>query len=483
MITCNATTLLKAASCFSCLPTRKLSAIRTYIFCQLAPIGAGRNIIPVGSKYGGGGTPEFDLTVLANTSYRIMWGANDLSMTLCGVNYPSTGVGTTTAVFTGACTTMQFFGTFAGTSVTAIVVVNRSIIPIPTGVTLVASANGTQAVASWDNPNFLLVTYAELWTSTDNVTFTLAATVNFPTATASVAAPAVGGTLYAKVRWCGPTSPCGAFSASVSLNGRVTDWVRRVVVNGGATPSVSTQTAMATFVNSMVSNSLEASILALNVVAPDNLIAAFTPLYKSTGNDPWTNNAFVAGDLTVNGLQGNSTTKWINTGEPMLASMDNPATTWPGLTVYVASGGGPGNFCESGLRQNILELYSNFTGGLAFFDCWNVATGRISAANNPWTGFFSGNRIDLANSSIFKASSTVPFTTLVTTAANNTGSGHIAGRFIYFFSNQDNAGTPIQFSNRRLSFMCYHFGLTSAKAQAFYNAVQALRVAFGGGFV
>lgn len=211
-ISCSPADLVAAAKCFSCIPKKARRPVKIYLLCGIANVGSfGLNLIPNNATYGG--TAEFDLTVLANTPYVIVWGSNELSMTLCGVNYPSPGAGGMTVVFTAACTVMQFFGTFAGTTVTAKVHVTRALIPIPTGFTFAINAGGATETATWNNPNLAYVTYSELWTSTDGVTYSLASTVNFPTATTTIAAPA-NGNIYAKVRWCGP-SGCGAFTPAI----------------------------------------------------------------------------------------------------------------------------------------------------------------------------------------------------------------------------------------------------------------------------
>lgn len=481
---CDPNSLANAARCFkSCIPQGELQAIKSYLLCQTAVVGGfGQNLIPQNSQYTGA-IPEFDLTVQANTSYTIMWGANDLSMTLCGVNYPSTGVGTNTVVFTAACTVMQFFGTFAGTTVTARVILNRSIIPIPTGFTWASNAAGTQAVASWDNPNLLLVTYAELWTSPDNVTYSLAATVNFPTATASVAAPAVGSNLWAKVRWCGPTTPCGAFSSALMVSGTVTDWVRRVVVNGGATPSAATQAAMATLNSSLVSAGVASKMLSACVFVPDSLIAATTPLYKTLGNDPWTNNGpFVANDLTIGGLRGNGSTKYLDTGvvTDSLTPSDFGFSLYCSESSLVAAAGA----CEMGMNTNSVaadNLYFQFdqTGG--FFDSGNQTTNRLAGDNTMFLGFLSGNRTGGTNATIYRANNVSGFSTLATSNTLSIGT-QVSGQSILCFCTKNPGPTPAQFSGKRLSFASIHTSLNSTQAQALYNAVHACRVSLGGGY-
>lgn len=477
-LSCDPATLVKAAKCFPCVPKSSRRAVRAYLLCQLARVGVGKNLIPATAQYSGV-TPEFDLTVQAQTSYTITWGNNDLSMTLCGVSYPSTGVGTNTVVFTAACTVMQFFGTFAGTTVTARVVQNRSIIPIPTGFTFVIT-NGSTVTAAWDNPHFLLVTYTELWTSTDGITYSLASTVNFPTSSTTVAAPAAGATLYGKIRWCGPTTPCGAFSSAIVLNGRVADWAARVVTNGGAAPSAGTLAALNTFVSSLITAGIDSKIFALNPYAPDNLIACLTPLYKAFGNDPWTNNGpFVAGDLTINGLAGNGTTKYLDTG--VNASLLGLGNNQAGFSLYCSVGNtttksdiGSSN---GGTLNTGIDLFFTTHGARG----WSGGSAVTpDTANILRTGFHSINRISNTSLVLYNASSTIPFAVL---SQNNALENGLFPNFNIFVHASDLSGAPNQVSNRRYSFFAIHPGFTSTQDQALFNAVQALRVAFGGGFV
>lgn len=482
MITCNATTLLKAASCISCLPSRKLSAIRTYIFCQLAPMGVGLNLIPTGSKYGGGATPEFDLTVLANTSYRIVWGTNDISMTLCGVNYPSTGAGTMTVVFTGACTTMQFFGTFAGTSVTAIVVVNRSIIPIPTGFTWALNVAGTQVVANWNNPNFLLVTYTELWTSPDGVTYSLAATVNFPTTTISFAAPANGTTLYAKIRWCGPTTPCGAFTpAQVVPQTQVASWAARVVINGGAVPSAASVSALDVFWKALKTAGLDSLMYHLNPIAPDSFIAARTPLVVGGFNDPWVDNS-AGGSVSVNGIVTNN-----NLGSHYRPGniSKNFTLSSGGITLYIFSNVNVANNHDCGNNNTAftdgsymyVQNSGNTNGAIG-----SPTTSSIAVAF-PGNGYFSMNRVSTTDLKLYWANST--------NAHAQKAAGAVAAVTVLSPDNVFPVGGSYDFQTaaegflcrQRISFVATHAGLTQAQSSSFFNAIDALRVAFGGGRV
>jgi hypothetical protein len=152
-----------------------------------------------------------------------------------------------------------------------------------------------------------------------------------------------------------------------------------------------------------------------------------------------------------------------------------------GISYYV-SAGTDGSFCEAGWVQNNLGLYTSF-GGTMFFDNIGTGAGRISAANANWTGFLSGNRTSNPQSDVYKANSVTPFANIATTGADNIAWPNIAGSFVFFFANNNGGNTALQFTTRKMSFVSTHFGLSAADCQTLYNAVQAFRVALGGGFV
>ncbi len=267
----------------------------------------------------------------------------------------------------------------------------------------------------------------------------------------------------------------------------VADWVARVVRNGGATPSANTQSALTTFFNGLVSNNLLAKMKTINVVAPDNLTAAITPFWNVGGGiDPWINHNFVSGDLTVNGLIGNGSNKYLDTG--MAPSLCFASNSDGGLTVYVAANSTNANESDFNVSQatpgQCMALYPNF-GGTAFLDMYsqNAGSGRLSASNSGFTGYCSGNHGTLGGGvieAIYTGNSGSGHTTLVSSTTSVGGS--LPTQNLYAFCG-NNLGSPGQFSVKRLSFFAIHSGLTATESSNFYTLVQALRTAFGGGFV
>ena len=260
-------------------------------------------------------------------------------------------------------------------------------------------------------------------------------------------------------------------------------WAAQVVANGGAMPSQNSINAAATFVDTLNNAGVwTGKLLDVNMFAPDSLTACLTPILVTDGAVLWTNNNFVGADLDVTGLQGNGSTKFINTGiDPNTRFNGTPPAVFPGLTYYVAAAHADGSFCEMSWIQNNWSLYCSF-GGTMFYDCMGTGSGRISVANATWAGFLSGSRTSFANSAAYKASSTVPFAQIASTGADNQNFPNNALKTIFVFANNNGANSALQWSPRKLSFAAYHFGLSQADTQTLYNAVQALRVAFGGGF-
>lgn len=442
----------------------------------------GPNIVPGGSTYSGGGT--YTLNVNTSTTYVITWGVNDTSVNICGTTYTSPGSGTQIIVFTGPCSTMVFTGT-GGSTVTVLVQAGPGRIPIPSGFTFLPSTSGALAVANW-NTTGLNMASTQIWTSTDGVTYVLTATVPFPTSTWSTTAPAAGTYLYAKINFVGLGGLTGQQTAPQTVSGQVANWAARVITNGGAAVSVNTITAMNTFDLSINSGALQSSIISMIAMVPDNLTAAITPLYKTLGNDPYTNNGYVAGDLTTTGLTGDGVAKYLDSG----VNASNAIGPNGGLALYVPA---------------------NYNTGTVQDDCGGFDAGAGRALEISFTlsagnfGFSAGNY----GSFLFQSSNAGPLKQLAVKMGWNNGatryinsgtitaggvftwaSGNLAaGNLDHFpavsmFCGARNAnGVANGFSNKTISFFAVVGLMDQTQTTNFCNAVQALRVALGGGFV
>lgn len=490
---CSQSALVAAAKCFRCHGHDERERVKIYLLCQLATVGVMANIVPPGSTYSGA-TPTFTLTVAPNTSYVIMWGANDLSMTMGGVTYNSTGLNTSTVVYTGANTQMVFTGTFAGTTVTVRVsAAPPAKVPIPSGFTAVLNAAGTSIVVGWDTPTLTFVNYTEVWTSNDNVTYSLAATVNFPTASTTVPAPSAGSTKYVKIRWCSNAlAACGQFTSPLNApNTVVSNWATRVVTNGGAAVSQATISAADTFYAAI--SSFASLFKTLNIVAPDSVIAAITPLIKNNGSDPWAPNGGTGsvgvGVVTVNGWQANGDTgsHYLDPGITPSAIASFSASN-RGMTIYaftlISEGSNVGQCgcTDAASRRFQLDLNDSSGPGSVAIMCNDFGTSQSGggAASSKGAGFYSENRVDASNHFCYFAKSSSAFA--VAFARTGVTNVNTPPQVAFLFAGYNTNGAK-NASQSRYSFFAIHDALTSAQAQTLYNAVQALRTALGGGFV
>lgn len=288
-------------------------------------------------------------------------------------------------------------------------------------------------------------------------------------------------TVTAVTAIAGCTSTSAERSGTTSFTGCAfaTAWAARVVANGGASPSLATQSAICTFQNGLIADGLDTLMIAWNAIVPDNLIAAITPQLLGGGNDPWTNNTgpFVAGDLTVNGLIGDGTTKLLKTGIMPIAVYPNENTG--GLTVYTVTNPNASN-TNIGVSNGGRDMALQVSGGSTFWDCYDPTVGRISGANPLFTGYLSANRTGAAATAIYQANSVTPHAALVTGA--NAPTNTLPTSELYAWA-IDAGGVAGFWCVQRMSFVAIHFGLTQAQSLSFFNRIQTLRTALGGGFI
>ena len=200
----------------------------------------------------------------------------------------------------------------------------------------------------------------------------------------------------------------------------------------------------------------------------------------------WTNVNFVGGDLSVSGLKGNGSTKYLVSNfyanPSMTSSQDG------GITIYNTDAANSGAFdasCALSAGAFFLSAYIS-NGGNHYWDCYNQGTDRIGpAADAAYAGYISFNRgTDLGGgikSAIYTAKSTRAHTVSLSSvvAASGTRPGVPCGVFCHM-NNVTQSGA---ISSHRYSFVAFHHGLTITESAAFYPLVQALRTALGGGFV
>ena len=271
-----------------------------------------------------------------------------------------------------------------------------------------------------------------------------------------------------------PTSSAGQLAAS--------DWAARVVTNGGAAPSAGTKTALAGFYDAIDTAGILSKMLAVNCVVPDNLIAATTPLIKVLGSDPWANHNFLVGDLTMNGLVGNGSTKYMDTGV-IPGAAGGMTNLTDGLTVYIFTGNNNNEVEFSSYNGAVTQTQLYVYGGTAYFQAndGTAGAGTIAAVESNFTGYLSGNRIAQNDNKLYAASSSLVHGAIASGAGLNSGGPSPTINLFVWCANS--GGAPATYSSKRISFVAAHKGLTTTESLAFFNAIQAMRTALGGGYV
>jgi hypothetical protein len=269
-------------------------------------------------------------------------------------------------------------------------------------------------------------------------------------------------------------------AAAGDYNDVIDAWSARVVSNGGAAPGAGSMQALSDFWDALELASLDTKMIAVLPIVSDSLTAALTPIFPGSpvGNELWTNHSFVSGDLTVNGLLGASS-KFLEPGiNPTSAFADNNSS---GISVYshTASNAATVEFGYDSGGTVSFALYFGYS-GTSYFDCWNTTGGRVNGANSNFAGFVTANRTSATASAIHRANSGTAFAAVVSgTGQSSIGTRPNAAPFAFALSG---SGSPSSYTTRRLSFIAVHLGLSAAEAEDFYDAVQALRVALGGGY-
>jgi len=199
-------------------------------------------------------------------------------------------------------------------------------------------------------------------------------------------------------------------------------------------------------------------------------------------NDPFTNYNFVSSDLTVNGIIGNAASKYILTGIQIFAGagLNQPVFVYnnAGHTIYCHTTENPGGKIdfEAFNPGPFTHIAINYNGAVTY---GQINSGLSSINPSPGTGYYSCNRIG-SSVKIFHARSDSPHVSKIDTTQS-------AGDYA---ANRSNAallsgwnGAAYAYSGKRLSFFAAHSGLTNVESSSFYNAIQALRMALGGGYV
>jgi hypothetical protein len=274
-----------------------------------------------------------------------------------------------------------------------------------------------------------------------------------------------------------------ASSVLVAIN-QVAAWSLKVVSNGGAAPSTATANALIAFVESLIASGVWSKMVAVNCFVPDSLTASLTPLLPGTGSNPWVNHNFALGDLSVIGLAGDGSSKYLDTGLP--PSLMTYASM--GVTLYAAVNPAGGSGTDWGAYDTAYNHASVLQiDRVSDRNCvWDSPfTGRMNTVNTNFTGYISFNRTGVAVNDVYAASSSLSHAKLMATNTVNVSASNPPCNFKNFvFAGNNNGGVGVgDYSHRTLSFAAFHVGLSITESASLYNSVQALRTALGGGFV
>ncbi len=266
------------------------------------------------------------------------------------------------------------------------------------------------------------------------------------------------------------------------------DWGRYVTNFGGAAISVGTSNALRGFRQGLDTDGLLYNMISVNALVPDNLTAARVPIVWQAGLQIWTNVLFDATNLTVNGLHGNTNSKYLGTGL-------NPAgITYAGygsgnngqtLLVYGNTNEASGlDFAGSGTSASSLYGLQISSGLLAFYD-WkfvNINTNYLQRAAVPaafWKGYLSGNRTASNAFSVFWVTNGVH--NVMTNGVQLMTSGSPTITNLYAFASSAPGLVAGGFSDHTISFMSLQAGLTQTQDSNLWYRVAILRTNLGGG--
>lgn len=269
----------------------------------------------------------------------------------------------------------------------------------------------------------------------------------------------------------------GTTTGSPPISPVVTDWSNRVVANGGAQPSNATILAVDAFYKGLQADGIDGLMIAVNVCAPDNLIAAITPLIKVAGNDPWTNHNFVAACVSTAGLRATGgANMYLQTGViPNTAvASDNDI----GYTIYGEAGG------TTAQNTMIAQDGGGHLAGIwsqtfcAMYNGWDFTV--VTPGGPGIYALVSCSRTAANAEAAYTFNSISGFAVFGTSAAAPNPRPTVE----LYMGCWNQSGVAVQFNgaSQWYSFVALHHGLTQAQTQALCNRVQTLRTAFGGGF-
>lgn len=207
-----------------------------------------------------------------------------------------------------------------------------------------------------------------------------------------------------------------------------------------------------------------------------NLAAGLTPFSLSSTVMTVTNQGFVDGDYSVNGLQGDGAS-YLQTG---VFIPQSDFTNSSHIAIYFTSVTDE-NFSDAGTQDGpvllgsfYLSAWDNDVG--PDFDAYDTDTTRLNPGQSAPLGLVLGVR-EFANSFLYVGNAGGGFVEIATQSSFSSQDPPQLGMYVMAMNNN---GTQYQPTNRRISFFSGGIGVTQAaggggNATMFYNAVQKLQ--------
>lgn len=269
-----------------------------------------------------------------------------------------------------------------------------------------------------------------------------------------------------------------------TLHPEAAAWKNAVIANGG-TVSGSTLAAVSKFCAAIDAAGIRDRFVRLSLMCGNNLEAALVPLYRGQsragtqfGNTTDTNTNFVSGDYaetgSTGGLQGNGTTKHLNTGLAMnftpvqnlhLSTFATNFATNSALIGADTNGDGTSPRC--------FQALVSFNGTPRINVFYNIADNFVQPQHDATvTGLFLGSGNASGNTLYVDAVSRATGVAAGTTANANTYP------FFVFASNNRNVNVQNR-ANCRISAYSAGLHMTAAQVSSFNTAIVAFRAAIG----
>jgi|SRR5947207_942655 len=261
-------------------------------------------------------------------------------------------------------------------------------------------------------------------------------------------------------------------------------WAAQCTTNGEA-PIASVTTAVANFVCDCVNAGVWSKLKMCNPCAPGTNFwyVTITPLIAGGGNQPWVVTGAGTNAPMANGLVAvGSPNVWetaINLST-LMTSINNAGITIYGYSIPNALSTDLGVYDNS--NNNSFHAFLNFTGNGSLGRIGLNANGTSSAF--PGNGYFSFNRISSTDMRAFWANSTNVHSQLGSTQTGSNAGASFINQALCPVGGLFNtpAGVYVnQATGNVWSFIALHDGLTASQSSSLFDAVQKMRVAFGGG--